>query len=229
MHEGHRERLKKRFINEGLDNFEVHNVLELLLFYSIPQKDTNETAHRLLDRFGSLSEVLDAPVSELVKVEGIGEHTAVFLSLMPQLCRRYMQDKTAEAEHRGIPDMAKFAARTLSGLTNEHFMLICVDNTQTMLNYHFISEGTVDSSTVDLRKIIQILIGSNATAAVVAHNHPRGNAMPSRADLKTTMTIASALRPLSIKLLDHVVVKNEKEYTSMAEFPQQFGCYLNPV
>ena len=93
MHENHRDRLKNRFLTENLDTFEPHNVLELLLFYSIPQKDTNETAHRLIERFGSLSDVLDAPFEELIQVPGIKEHSATLLKLIPALSRRYMLDK----------------------------------------------------------------------------------------------------------------------------------------
>lgn len=228
MHKEHRQRLRQRFINEGLDNFEDHNVLELLLFYSIPQKDTNETAHYLLNRFGSISEVFEAPVSELMQVEGVGERSAVLISLIPQIFRRYTASKADISKINGISEIAKFVSKCFVGMTSEHFLLICVDNKGNMLNHHFVSEGTVDSSSVDLRKIIQILVGSNATAAVIAHNHPRGNSNPSKSDLKTTLTVATALKPIGVKLLDHVIV-SVNDYTSMAEHPKQFGCYFNPI
>ena len=94
LHEGHRKRLKQRFINDGLSTFEDHNVLELLLFYSIPRSDTNEIGHKLLKTFGSLSNVFDAPIEELCKVEGIGEHSAVLIKLIPEICNIYSTDKT---------------------------------------------------------------------------------------------------------------------------------------
>ena len=93
MHEGHRKRLRENFLKNGLDNFQSHNVLEMLLFYTIPRSDTNETAHRLIDRFGSLSAVLEAPVEELMKVKGVGERTATFLHLIPEITRVYLKDK----------------------------------------------------------------------------------------------------------------------------------------
>lgn len=227
MHEGHRDRLRERFINEGLQNFEQHNILELLLFYSIPQRDTNEIAHRLINRFGSLSEVLEAPVSELVQVKGIGYHSAVLLSMIPQICNKYMEDRAVRHEISGLEEIAKFAANCFIGMTTEHFLLICVDNRQSMISHHFISEGDVDSSSVDMRKIVQFLMGSNATAAVIAHNHPRGGIKPSRADLMTTLAIARSLDALHIRLLDHVVVSNDS-YLSMAANPKKYSCYLNP-
>lgn len=228
IHKDHRKRLRQRFINEGLDHFEDHEVLELLLFYAIQQKNTNTTAHYLLNRFGSISEVFEASVPELMTVEGVGEQSAVLISLIPQIFRKYIASKSNTSKIRGIEEIAKFAYNCFVGITDEHFLLICVDNKCTMLNHHFVSKGTVDSSNVDLRKIIQILVGSKATAAIVAHNHPRGNSIPSKSDLNTTVTIASALKPLGIKLLDHVIVSVD-EYTSMAEYPQQFGRYFNPM
>lgn len=228
IHKDHRKRLRQRFINEGLDNFEDHEVLELLLFYAIPQKNTNTTAHYLLNRFGSISEVFEASVPELIKVEGVGERSAVLISLIPQIFRKYIASKSNTSKIRGIEEIAKFAYNCFVGITDEYFLLICVDNKCTMLNHHFVSKGTVDSSNVDLRKIIQILVGSKATAAIIAHNHPRGNAIPSKSDLNTTVTIASALKSLGIKLLDHVIV-SVNDYTSMAEYPQQFGRYFNPM
>src|SRR5690554_7825953 len=88
MHTGHRDRVKNRFLNEGLDSFDQHQVLELLLFYSIPYKDTNELAHELINRYGSLAAILEADPFELQKVKGVGKNTAVLLSLLPQLCRK---------------------------------------------------------------------------------------------------------------------------------------------
>ena len=228
MHQGHRNRLKNRFINEGLENFDHHNILELLLYYAVPQKDTNETAHKLIEHFGSISEVFDAPVSELMRVSGIGHHSAVLLSMIPQISRIYLTDKSSKSRIIGTKQIADFAAKCFVGMTTEHFLIICVDNRGAMLNYHYISEGVVDGAMVNMRKIILTLASSNATAAIIAHNHPRNNSKPSRADLKTTMNIATALKFVNVKLLDHVIVGLDG-YTSLAENPKMYGCYLNPV
>lgn len=225
MHEGHRKRLRERFVNEGLENFEPHVILELLLFYSIPQKDTNELAHKVLDHFGSLSEVFQAPVSELMKVDGIGYNSAVLLSMMSQLCNVYYNEKWKGKSICGLDNIAQFAADCFIGMTTEHFLLICVDNKQSVICHRFISEGSVDSSQVDIRKIAEILIGANATAAVIAHNHPRGSATPSQADLRTTLAINDGLDTLHMKLLDHVIVSGSG-YLSMASNPKKYGyCF----
>ena len=120
LHGGHRERVRKRFISEDLDNFSPHNVLELLLFYAIPQKDTNEIAHRLLNTFGSLSGVFDAPIEELKNVNGIGENAAVFIKLLPSACRRYMDDKFGKAHTINSPEAAgKFLKPKYIGVMDE--------------------------------------------------------------------------------------------------------------
>lgn len=227
MHEQERDRLKKQFIREGLGDFDDKDILELMLYYAMPYKDTGEAAQHLLDKFGSLSEVLEAPVSELVKVKGVGEHTAVLLNMLPQLCRIYTKDKTSGRKIQGLPEIARFASDCFIGLTTEYFFLFCIDENLNLLSHRLISKGTVDSSTVDLRKIIETMVSADAVNAVVAHNHPRGNSVPSQSDLDTTATIAKALSPLGMKLLDHVVV-SVSDYTSMTEHPRKYGICFNP-
>ena len=109
VHEGHRERLRRRFIEHGLENFDDVNVLELLLFYVRPRQDTNETAHRLIDYFGSIDRVFDARIDDLERVEGVGRETAVFLRLIPQVSRRYMERKWSPGE---VMDTSAAAAKS---------------------------------------------------------------------------------------------------------------------
>lgn len=229
MHEGHRDRLKKRFVNDGLDNFEDHNVLELLLFYGIPYKDTNETAHRLLDEFGSISGVFDAPISEIAQVKGVGEHTAALVAAMPEIFARYRKNKLDNAKICGIAKIADFAAASFAEIKDSRFLLICVDNNEAMLNYHFISEYSAERLAETLCEMIKILVGTKSTAAVIAHNHISGSAVPSRMDLKNTLTIAETFKTLGIKLLDNVIVNADGKYTSMHANPKKYGVYLNHV
>jgi len=225
MHEGHRERLKARFIKEGLAGFEPHQVLELLLFYANPRSDTNVTAHRLIERFGCLSEVMNAPVSELRKVEGIGEHSAVLLHMLPGLFRMYADDC---ANYEGIAThdkLGEFIKNKFLGEQAERILLVLLDNRFRVLGAEFISQGTVNSATVDMKRLMDLCIRYNATAAILAHNHPRGFALPSLEDVSTTVTVKEALELVRVRLVDHLVVAGG-DYVSMAsseKFSELFG------
>ena len=135
MHEGHRKRLRETFLKNGLDNFQSHNVLEMLLFYTIPRSDTNETAHRLMDRFGSLSAVLEAPVDELMKVKGVGERTAAFLHLIPEITRVYLKDKQENIKVLDTPEkVAAYLLPYFVGKTKENIVLLCLDNKLSLIH-----------------------------------------------------------------------------------------------
>ena len=129
MHENHRERVKKRFLSSGLDDFAPHNVLELLLFYAVPQKDTNQTAHLLIDRFGSLDKVFDATVEELKEVNGIGDHAATLIKLIPALARRYAIEKNKEGlVFNNVDTMGQYFVSQYIGVTVETVLLLSLDN-----------------------------------------------------------------------------------------------------
>lgn len=214
MHEGHRDRLKDRFIREGLESFEPHNVLELLLFYSDPRKDTNELAHKLIDRFGSLSEVLNASVKELMKVDGVGKHTAVLLSMMPQLFRVYAED---QAEYGGMAthgQIGEYICSKFTGETVEKVLIVCMDNRFRVLGTECIAEGCVDYAAINVRLMMDTVIRYNATAAIIAHNHPRGFAFPSKEDEETTLKVKQALEIVGVRLIDHIIVSAD-DYVSM--------------
>lgn len=204
-HEGHRERLRGRYEKEGLSKFEPHNVLELALFYAVPRKDTNELAHDLIARFGSFSEVLDAPVHELEQVKGIGHNTAVFISLLRDLQRYYQNDKVNSKKIAGHDQITDYVFARLSCLTEEHVMLVCVDNKMNMICADIICEGSVNSTALSTRAVINCALRHNAVAVILAHNHPRGYALPSREDLQTTKVIKDALATISVALIDHII------------------------
>ncbi len=218
-HEGHRERLRGRFEKEGLSKFEPHNVLELALFYALPRKDTNELAHDLIRHFGSFSEVLDAPVYELEKVAGIGHSTAVFISLIRDLQRYYQSDKVNAKRISGHDEIVEYIFARLSPLTEEHVMLVCVDNKMNMICADVLCEGSVNSAALSTRAVINCALKHNAVAVILAHNHPRGYALPSRDDLQTTQAIKDALKTISVALIDHVIC-TPTEKTSMASCEQ---------
>lgn len=214
VHEGHRNRLKERFNEHGIESFEPHNVLELLLFYSIPRKDTNEIAHKLLDAFGSLQGVFDANFNDLIKVDGIKENSATLIKLIPAIARVYATDKYSssylfdKAEKVGDFFLDKYI-----GEKNEVIYLLLLNNRYEKIDVVKLHEGSVNSAQVSPRKIIDLVVKHNASMIVLAHNHPDGNAFPSMEDINTTVELMTLLERFDVRLLEHYVVSNNEYYT----------------
>ena len=216
LHEGHRKRMKERFIKSGLDDFAPHNILELLLFYSIPRGDTNPVAHRLIDTFGSLSGVFDATPEELAKVDGVGENSAILISMIPQIARKYLEDKADTANIvGGCSDIGAFLLPKFVGRTNEALMMVSIDNKNKIVSCSVVAEGTVDSAKVSRRKIMEEAMKVKATRVILAHNHPCGVAVPSSEDVVMTKEIGRLFAQVGIELVDHIIVAND-DYVSMA-------------
>ena len=210
LHAGHRERLKNRYLKEGLDNFDEINVLELLLFYCIPKQDTNPIAHALLERFGTLGQVLEAPVSELEKVKGVGHNAAVLLSLAPQLGRRYQVSKMMNTSIlTSVEACGRYLIPHFFGRRNETVFILCLDAKCKVLGCVEVGEGSVNSAGVPIRRIVETALAYSATTVVLAHNHPSGLALPSGEDVQTTHRVAAALNAVEISLADHIVVADD--------------------
>ena len=217
MHDGHRQRVKDRFCKEGLDHFEEHEVLELLLYYCIPRVDTNPVAHRLLDHFGSLSAVMEAPVEELEKVSGIGHNAAVFLSLVTAAGRYYQVNCASNhVALTTVEECGRYLMPLFYGRRNEMVYLLCLDAKCKVLTCKLLGEGSVNSAGVPIRRIVETALAANATSVILAHNHPSGLAVPSDADVQTTYRIAMALDAVEIELLDHIVVADD-DFVSMTQ------------
>lgn len=221
IHEGHRQRLKKRFAQEGMEHFENHEVLELMLYYAIPRKDTNAIAHNLLNHFGSLAQIMEAPVSELMKVSDVGENAAIFLSALNAFCRYYMVNRVNDhVILQTIEQCGTYLLPFFYGRRNETVYLLCLDAKCKVLCCKEVGEGSVNSAAVPIRRIVEMALGANATTAVLAHNHPSGMAIPSGEDQLTTRRLAAALSAVDIELVDHLVVADD-DYVSM----RQSGWY----
>ncbi|MBQ2865054.1 MAG: DNA repair protein RadC [Clostridia bacterium] len=216
IHDGHRQRVYERFRKEGLDSFSPHNVLELLLFYSIPRADTNEIAHRLIERFGSVAAVFDAPESELVKVSGVGERSAVLIKLIPQMARYYMTEKTADIMINSSRQAGEFLLPRFVGRTVETVMVICLDNKNKVLNCSIVHEGSINVAEVSVQAIAAVALHSKAAAIIIAHNHPDGVAVPSNDDVATTRLICRTLGALNIRVVDHIIV-GDNDFVSLAD------------
>ena len=207
IHDGHRQRLKDRFRQEGLDKFDEIQVLELLLFYAIPQRHTNPLAHRLLDHFGSVAQVLQAPVEELEKISGVGANAATLLSLTTALARYYMVNRGTQTAILTSTEMCgDYLLPHFVGRRNETVFLLCLDAKCKVLCCKEVGEGSVNSASVPIRRIVEMALSMNATSVVLAHNHPSGLAIPSHEDVQTTKRLALALDAVEIDLVDHIVV-----------------------
>ena len=217
VHDGHRERIKNKFAEQGLDGFDDHNVLELLLFYALPRQDTNPLAHALLDYFGSFEAVLEAPREELLKVPGIGENAATLLKLIPAVSRRY---EMAKNDFNDILDSTQKAGDYLAARylyeRDEVVYIVCLDAKRRVLCCKALFRGDVNCADVSVRKIAELAIAKNASAVILSHNHTSGIALPSREDEQTTKRVKTALEAMNIELLDHIIVAGG-DYVSMAE------------
>ena len=217
IHNQHRQRVKKRFLGEGMDHFDEVHALELLLFYAIPQGDVNPLAHRLLDHFGNLHQVLEAPPEQLTAVPGVGEHTAVLLGLVKGISRKYLieyEEKPRQLLTR--TECGKYLWDRYVGRRDETVMLLCLDAKRTPLACRVISEGSVNTAEVSIRKAVEAALSVNATSVILAHNHPSGLAVPSMEDIVTTRRLGMALDGVGIELEDHFVVAGQ-EYVSLRD------------
>ena len=210
IHDGHRSRMKQEFLQGGLTHFSEPRALELLLFYSRMQGDVNPTAHALLDAFGSLAGVLEADPQELMSVPGVGENTAVLLKLIPALAAKYLASRTsAETIIRNSGDLRDLFAPYFFGARNELSFLACFDSKLKLLGVRKISEGGPNETNIGPRQIATAALSYNASAVVLAHNHPSGLASPSDDDISTTRYLFQVLRGLGIVLYDHVILADD--------------------
>lgn len=215
LHHGHRERMRDRALKAGLDGFADHEVLEMLLFSVIPRANTNPVAHRLLQRFGSLSAVLEADPRDLAGVQGVGRRGGVFLSLFPHFSRRYLHDRVTRNPPR-LTDpeaVASYLVPLMAGRAEEVVYLLCLDAQCRVQFPALLSSGTVAEAHVHPRQAVEVALRHRAVSAILAHNHPSHNPSPSGADHKLTERISQALAAVDIPLLDHVIVAGDRTFS----------------
>lgn len=217
IHDGHREKMRQRFLAGGLESFADHEALELLLYYAIPRRDTNPIAHALMERYGSLPAVLSAPVEDLEKVEGIGRSAAVLLKLVPQL---YRKARLADAAQENVLNSSEKAGAYLlerfAGEQNEVVYQLCLDRKGKLIACKRIGEGGVTNAELNIRKVMENAILTSASAVILSHNHPSGIALPSQDDYATTRRVMDALRTIGVALTDHIIVA-DGDFVSMAD------------
>lgn len=213
-HAGHRERLRKRYAENGFAGFAEHEILELLLTFAIPRVNTNPQAHRLIDRFGSLTGVLEADQKELQAVEGIGPQAATLLSMMLPLLREYQQKKLLPRVRLGsYADLAAYCRTLYLGIGHEEFYVLSLDADLRLLAAKRIARGTPTEVNALPRQVLEELLQNRAACAVISHNHPSGSAQPSQEDVDITLAIESVLNGVGIRLYDHILIAGSQEYS----------------
>ena len=216
MHDGHRRRMRERFRLEGIEGFAPHEVLELLLFYARARGDVNPLAHRLLDAFGSLKGVLEAPVDQLCAVEGVGEETATLISLMVPLFRRYELCLCEEKERLShFRDVEEYCRALLTGLQRERFYVISLSTQLRVLGRRIVGEGSLAEVPAYPRLVVETALNHNAYGVILCHNHPGGEAVPSYGDVEVSRELESVLSKLGIVLMDHIIVSDGETYSMM--------------
>lgn len=219
IHDGHRQRLHQRVVEHGLDSLGDHELLEYLLAFVLPRVDTNATAHRLMDTFGSYAGVLDAPPEELAKIDGMGPKSAALIHTLSGATRRYYVCQQKETILGSSDACGAYFLPRYIGRTVETVFLACLDNKYRVINCKLLYEGTVNAADISTRQVLQAALLHNAAAVVLAHNHPSGIALPSPEDLATTRKLAEALAAVHVALVDHIIVANN-DFVSMADSNQ---------
>lgn len=204
-HSGHRDRLRAEFLARP-ESFPDHKVLELLLFYALPRQDTNPVAHALMERFGTLEGVLDAPVEALAKVKGMGERSAALFKAVKELARRYAAGRSSLGELINSNDAAYELLHPLFfGARNEMVYLLCLDGKKKLLGSPKLAEGNVNAAEILPRTVVETALNHNAARVILAHNHVSGLALPSDEDKATTLYLRELLRQVGVVLEDHLI------------------------
>lgn len=228
LHEGHRKRMKQQFLVGGIDQFQPHQVLEMLLFYAIPQKDTNPLAHRLLDTFGDLPSVLEADVEDLCRVDGVSIHVATMLNFCGQLLSRYHKEKGERVTISTLASIKEYLSTMFVNETCEKVRLVSMNNRQQLLNCSVVHVGTPTVAEISIREMIQTALRYKATAVIIAHNHPAGYCTPSPEDLTMTRDMISAFKIVGITVVDHIICADNGSF-SMRESPYYAPLFSEDV
>lgn len=215
LHKGHRERLRERARLEGLENFNPHQVLEYLLSFIIPRKDTNPFAHRLIRKFGSFSKVLDANEEDLKTVEGMGEVSANFLATFKQFYHYYNK---ARIDFKGElikspRDALKFLQPLFYNKKQEEAYIVCINNKNQVTAVEKVATGSLNKASIDIQKLLSLLIKFNCTNFIFSHNHPDGNSNPSEADTIFTKSLTITTSLSGIELMDHLIICDDTYFS----------------
>lgn len=214
---GHRERVRRRFLDEGLDGFRDYEALEMLLFYAVPRQDTKGIAKRLIEQFGSLHAVFHAAPEKLMQEGGLTEAGAALIAMLPQLARKIEEEQAQESSHiRSTLDAGRDVIAMFRGRQDESVRILCMNASGKIVKRAKIAEGDVNAVHFPIRKLVEEALACKAVSVILAHNHPGGTMLPSQEDLDATKSAKTALETVGIRLLDHLIVSGDN-YCSLRE------------
>jgi len=206
QHYGHRQRKKEFFLKHGIDDLPEHEKLEFFLFFAIPTGDTNELAHRLIDRFGSFVEVMAAEYEDLLQVKGVKEHTACMICLFRMTARYYIMERKGNVIGlKNSNALNNYCAAMFLGAYNEQVRCIFLDNELKLINSEKICEGDFGKVELPLRALYHKIFNAKSNRVVISHNHP-GMCIPSNRDIQATKQLFQDLKRVDVELVDHVIV-----------------------
>ncbi|MCL2773802.1 MAG: hypothetical protein FWD71_10675 [Oscillospiraceae bacterium] len=224
LHAEHRGRMRERYKKNGFDSFEFHEILELILYYPIPRINTNVIAHDLEEKFGkSLSNILEADENALKAIKGVSENTALFFKLLADITRRYNIERASkQGDIIGKHAHEDYLIAYYTGMSRETVVMLSLNNRMERISTDIIYEGSVNSTKVDRNKMAKIALNNNASAVIVAHNHPHGQDYPSADDIETTRQLSRLFNDISINFVDHYVVAETKISSIMEKLVHDF-------
>jgi len=212
--EGHRQRLREKFLNSGLDGFHDYEIIELLLTLGTPRSDCKQPAKDALKKWGSLKAVLEAPPKELKKIKGIGDHNVFGLKLTQDVARRYLADRIVDMDYiQSSEDVLNYLRHNLRDKSQELFMVIYLNGRNQILKMETLFEGTLNTSAVYPREVVKKALENDASALVLVHNHPSGNPSPSKDDLTITKKLKESARTIDIYIHDHLIIAGNDVYS----------------
>jgi len=215
---GHRKRLREKFNKSGLAGFHDYEIVELLLTLGSPRKDCKSQAKEAIKRFKTLRGVLEAPLEELQQIEGIGPHSAFGIKLVQEVAREFLKEKIIDKSvYKSAQEIFDYLYHSMRDLKKEVFKVIYLNSQNQIIEVATLFEGTVDSSFIPPREVMESAIKHNAACLVFAHNHPSGNPEPSKYDKEVTRDLVYAASIMRIRVLDHIIIGNNTYFSFASE------------
>ncbi len=215
---GHRKRLREKFIKSGLKGFHDYEIIELLLSLGTPRKDCKRQAKEALKKFKTLRGVLEAPPEELQQIDGIGAHSAFGIKLAQEVAREFLKEKIIDKPiYKSAQEVFDYLYHSMRDLKKEVFKVIYLNIQNQIIETEDLFEGTINSSSVSPREVVESAIKNNAASLIFAHNHPSGNPEPSKSDKELTRDLVYAGSIMRIRVLDHIIIGSNRYFSFAGE------------